>query len=228
MVATTRPPSSTASATGLQEEPAVRRTAFERGPGTVGPPVELTRTNSGLVVSHPAYELRVTDDSAWARLVDDQGPWADLCLIANADTASLPDETSAIAGPEIDASRDRVLLSWRLRSSAWSNKRLTIECDAAGLGIRHELRGDGALTRVTYLGGQAALPDGPSGSFWSARAFRTVLPAAPSDPTHVVIPAEWSADSTVSGGGEPGRPGWFFTPAPFWFGATREPIADPL
>jgi hypothetical protein len=81
---------------------------------------------------------------------------------------------------------------------------------------------------VTCLGGQGALRDGRSGAFWSGRDFPTVLPAAPSAPTHVVIPAEWPADSTVSGGGEPGRPGWFFTPAPFWFGATREPIVDPL
>jgi hypothetical protein len=190
--------------------------------------VELTRTTSGLVVSHRTYHLRVTADSVWARLEDEDGPWADLCLLANADSAGRPDETYAIAGPDIEESHDRVRLSWRLTSSAWSTKRLTVDCDEAALGFRLELHGDSTLMDVTLLGGQAALPDGRTGSFWSRRAFPTLLPAAPSDPTRVVIPAEWPADSTVSGGGEPGRPGWFFTPAPFWFGATREPTVDPL
>ncbi len=204
------------------------RTAFERNPVTVGPPVELTRTTSGLVVSYPTYVLRVIDGSAWADLGDGEGPWAGLCLVANADTRSVPDETYAVDGPAIAESADRVGLTWDLRSSAWSAKRLTMECDQTGLGIHLEVGGEGALVNVTYLGGQAALPDGRSGAFWSRRAFSTVFPAAPSDPTRVVMPAEWPADSTVSGGGEPGRPGWFFTPGPFWFGATREPTVDPL
>lgn len=193
--------------------------------------MELTRTTTDVVVYQTDYTLRVSEGTPWARLEDDAGPWADLCLIASADTTALPDETHAVDGPYVEGSTEpggAARLTWRLRSTAWADKRLTIDCDPSGLGLRLEVAGEGALTDVTLAGGQAALPTGRSGSFWSRRAFPTILPAAPGDPTRVVLGAESSADSTASGGGEPGRPGWFFTPAPFWVGATRERIADPL
>ena len=193
--------------------------------------MELTRTTTDVVVSQTAYTLRAREGAPWARLEGDAGPWAELCLVANADTTARPDETHAVDGPYVEGSTEpggTARLTWRLRSTAWADKRLTIDCDPSGLGLRLDVAGDGALTDVTLAGGQAALPTGRSGSFWSRRAFPTILPAAPGDPTRVVLGAESSADSTASGGGEPGRPGWFFTPAPFWVGATRERITDPL
>ena len=184
-----------------------------------------------MVVSQPEYTLRATEGSPWIRLDDGAGPWAELCVISSADMTGRPDETFAIDGPHVDGSLhpgDAARLTWRLSSSAWADKRVVIECDPSGLAVRLEVAGEGALADVTLLGGQGALPDGRSGPFWSRRWFQTILPAAPGDPTRVVLGAESSADSTVSGGGEPGRPGWFFTPAPFWLGATREPITDAM
>jgi hypothetical protein len=192
--------------------------------------VRSTRSTADVVVGQPAYALRAKEGSAWAYLEGEAGPWAELCLFAQAETTTDPDETYAIDGPYVDGSANGggSRLSWRLGSTAWSDKRLTIDADSSGLAIRLDLVGDGALRDVILLGGRGALPNGRSGSFFSRRAFATVLPAAPGDPQRVVLPAEASIDATVSGGGEPGRPGWFFTPAPFWFGATRTPIDDPM
>ena len=190
-----------------------------------------TRTTTEVVVSQPEYTLRATEGSPWIRLDGGEGPWAELCVISSADTTGRPDETFAIDGPHVDGSLhpgDAARLTWRLSSSVWADKLVLIECDPSGLAVRLEVAGEGALADVTLLGGQGALPNGRSGPFWSRRWFQTILPAAPGDPTRVVLGAESSADSTVSGGGEPGRPGWFFTPAPFWVGATREPVTDAM
>jgi hypothetical protein len=193
--------------------------------------VELTRTTADVVVSHPDHTLRAREGSAWVLLEDEAGSWAELCVLAQVDTTVGLDETYRIDGPFVEGSPNGdggSRLTWQLRSTAWSEKRLTIDSDTAGLSIRVAAVGDGALRDVTLLGGQGALPDGRSGSFFSRRSFPTLLPAAPGDPVRVVVSADASADATVSGGGEPGRPAWFFTPAPFWFGATREPIGDPM
>lgn len=184
-----------------------------------------------VVVTQPDYTLRATAGSPWIHLEDRDGPWAEMCVVSSADTTSRPDETFSIEGPVVDGSlrpSERARLAWRLSSSIWADKRVTIHCEPSGLTIRLEVDGEGDLSDVTLLGGQGALANGRSGSFWSRRAFTAILPAAPGDPTRVVLGAGSSADSTVSGGGEPGRPGWFFTPAPLWVGATREPIQDAM
>ena len=190
-----------------------------------------TPPTTDVVVSQADYTLRATDGSPWISLEDRDGPGAELCVVSSADTTGGPDETYAIAGPHVEGSVEpggSARLTWSLSSSVWADKRVMIDCEPSGLAVHLEVAGEGALSDVTLLGGQGALSNGRSGSFWSRRAFTTVLPGAPGDPTRVVLGAESSADSTVSGGGEPGRPGWFFTPAPFWVGATREPIEDAL
>ena len=190
-----------------------------------------TRTTADVVVSQTGYTLHATEGSPWIRLDDRDGPWAELCVVSSAETTGRPDETFAIDGPEVDGSLEpggSSRLTWRLSSSVWADKRVIVDCDPSGLGVRLDVAGEGPLSDVTLLGGQGALSNGRSGAFWSRRSFETILPAAPGDPTRIVLGAEWSADSTVSGDGEPGRPGWFFTPAPFWVGATREPIQDPM
>lgn len=193
--------------------------------------MESTPTTTDVVVSQAEYTLRATEGSPWIRLEDRDGLWAELCVISSADTTSRPDETYSIEGPTVEGSTEAgepARLAWRLSSSVWPDKRVTIDAEPSGLAVRLDVAGEGALSDVTLLGGQGALANGRSGSFWSRRAFSTILPAAPGDPTRVVLEAESSADSTVSGGGEPGRPGWFFTPAPFWVGATGEPIDDAM
>ena len=193
--------------------------------------MESTRTTTDVVVSQAEYTLRATEGSPWIRLEDREGPWAELCVVSSADTTSRPDETYAIEGPDLEGSLEpggSARLTWRLSSSVWADKRVAVECDPSGVAVRLDVAGEGALVDVTLLGGQGALSNGRSGSFWSRRAFTTILPAAPGDPTRVVLGAESSADSTASGGGEPGRPGWFFTPAPFWIGASRDPVDDAM
>jgi hypothetical protein len=189
--------------------------------------MRLVRSSDGATVETAAYRLHLHRDAAWARLEDGVGVhWADLSLAGAVDTVTRRDETVSIEGPKTTEGPDLLHLTWRIGSAAWPTKRLVMECRESDLAIRLEVTGRGAVSEVTLLGGRGSVPPGASGPLWSRAAFRTVFSPAPSDPARIVQPAPESRDNSVSGGAEPGRAGWFFTPAPFWYGVSREPIRD--
>ena len=153
--------------------------------------VRSTRATADVVVGQPAYTLRAKEGSAWAYLDGEAGPWAELCLFAQAETTTDPDETYAIDGPYVDGSANGggSRLSWRLgsrlvRQATHDRRRL--------LGSRDppRPRGRRGAARRDPVGWARRLAERPQRFVFSRRAFATVLPAAPGDPQRVVLPAE--------------------------------------
>jgi hypothetical protein len=180
------------------------------------------------VVEATAYRLRVVPGRPAAWLDDPEGrPWCELRLLASADTLEGVDETIALDGPEIEHAGDVVRLTWRLGSTHWDDKRLSLDCRDDELAVETSLRGRGRLTDVELLAGAAALPGAATGRFLSGARFATLFSPNPAHPGRIVTPATEPSTIGVSGGSEPGRGHWFFTPAPFCYAVTRTAIADP-
>jgi len=174
------------------------------------------------------YRLTGTADGPIGWLDDlDGGRWAELRWLAAADTLDGDDETFGVVGPDVDEADRGVRLSWRLAGSRWAAKRLVVTATPGTLALHVELEGAGTLTTVSILGGRVVAPRG-SGPLMSGAWFRSIVPAAPGDPSRIVLPATESASIGVVSGSEPGRGRWFYTPAPFVVAASREAVVDPV
>ena len=176
-----------------------------------------------------AYRLRVAPNAAVAWLDDGDGEaWCELRLLAQLDTRDDIDETTAIEGPRLERTADDVVLTWNLRSTHWTEKRLVVTCADDGITVHADVAGAGALTDVVLLGGAASIRGAAAATFRSGARFATLFSPNPEDPARIAAPARESATSAVAGGSEPGRGHWFFTPAPFCYAVARAATVDSL
>ena len=209
--------------------------------------MRATRNGDRWAVEGSWYRLHGTIDGPVAILEDLDGtPWAELRLLASVDTREREDETFSVTGPEIDggdpgdelpvgatrgaagnAAAGTARLTWRLESSGWRAKRLTIEAADAEVTVRVSVEGDGALTDVSMLAGRVVSPRA-SGWLMSGSWFESVVPGGPADPGRIVLAASESTSIGVVSGSEPGRGRWFFSPGPFVFAAARDRAEDPV
>ena len=191
--------------------------------------VKLVEVEDSLVVDAAAYRLRVPFGRPVAWLDDLNGePWCELRMLAQLDTLEGVDETVGVAEPET-SDRDRGLaITWRQSSTHWTEKRLTLACTDDELVLRVDVRGRGRLTNVDLLSGGASLPGSAAARFRSGARFATLFSPNPGHPGRVVTPASEGTTIGVSGGSEPGRGQWFFTPAPFCYAVSRAAITDPV
>ncbi len=186
-------------------------------------------THEALAVGGDWYRLRTTPGKTTAWLEDrDGGKWAELRLLASIDTLEGPDETLDIAGPAVVAlPAGGSRLTWDLRSSRWSAKRLVIEAGRGTLAVHAEVEGDGRPTEVELLAGRVILPR-TTGHLMSGAWFESIFCSSPTHPGRIMKPASESAVIGVVSGSEAGRGNWFFTPAPFVYAANRTPMGDPV
>ena len=191
-------------------------------------PVKIERSGTNLVVEATAYRLVVPAGKGVAWLEDRAGArWAELRLLASVDTLEGPDETLDVAEPGVSERGSSVRLTWELGSSRWSARRLVLDAEDDVLTFTAEVEGEGRITDVSLLAGRVVLPR-VSGLLMSGAWFESLFSAGPSDPRRIVGPASESTSIGVVSGSEPGRGGWFFTPAPFVYAAARPRVTDPL
>jgi hypothetical protein len=156
--------------------------------------------------SRPFVVVRGADGSLLARL----NP------IAAVDATDAPDATASIGEPAVDDRSDEVGLSLPVESASWRSKRAVVVCRPDELALAVEVEGVGALDEVRLLGGWY-----PTDARWPAAWYRSriearsVVSAAPADPSRIVLDPNEGARLGVSGGGQPGRGSWFFAPPPF-------------
>jgi hypothetical protein len=188
--------------------------------------VAIRRDGEELVVEGAWYRLRLPDARGVAWLEDERGRWAELRLLASADTTDGVDETLAVEGPVVEEG-PRTRLTWALVSSRWAAKRLVLDAGDDRVAVRMELDGDGALTETSLLSGRSVMPR-RTGMLMSGAWFESVVCASPTDPGRIVKPAAESALIGVVSGSDPGRGNWFFTPGPFVYATNRDAASDPV
>jgi hypothetical protein len=181
----------------------------------------VTQPSPEGVIDGDWYRLTVREGATVAWLDDREGRhWAELRLLGSIDTVDGPDETLEIKGPDVVEIPGATRLTWKLRSSRWTAKRLIIDAARDALAIHAEVEGSGRPTNVRLLCGRTVGPN-RSGLLWSGAWFASLFSPAPADPMKIVRAASERATIGVVSGSEPGRGSWFFTPAPLCFAANR-------
>jgi hypothetical protein len=192
--------------------------------------VKVERRNGRFTIDGGNYELAFAEGASTILLSGVDGdPWANLHLISAVNAIDRRDETDGVGQVAIEELSDRTRLSWVLGSSLWRRKEVIVECDEEGLTIRVAVEGDSGarLGQATFLGGHGFLARSATGWFESDRRFVTLFSPAPRDPGRIVQSATESSESSATGGAEPGRAGWFFSPGPLWFAGSRSIPDDP-
>ena len=189
--------------------------------------IGLVRDGDAWHVDGSWYRLSGTVDGAVAVLAGrDDVRWAELRLLASVATSAGDDETFEVRGPVIDERPDGARLTWHLTSTTWTAKRLVLTAGRDALSFVVEIDGAGALTTTSLLAGRVVGPRA-SGTLMSGAWFESIVSGGPGDPGRIVTAATESATIGVVSGSEPGRGGWFFTPGPFVFAASRSSAPDP-
>ncbi len=187
--------------------------------------MNVATTSEALTIEADAYVAALAFDRPFV-VVHRRGepreggrPVARLNPLAAVDTAEGLDGTVGIGEPSWsgrDGSNSDVVVTLPVRSARWARKVARIRFAADEIGVSVEVDGSGTLTDVTLLGGWY-----PTDRRWGAGWYRshldaaTLVSAAPADPRTIAASAAEPAVLGVSGGGQPGRGSWFFTPPPF-------------
>ena len=194
---------------------------------------DLTRLVGGvdsLGIAGERYSLSLTSSPPLATLRGRDGQiWAELLLGCSLDTREGSDTTLRIGIPRIERRPEGVRVVLHLRSTRWSDKRLTLDCLEDRIEVRAAVEGAGWLTSCRLLSGWHSPGASWSGGFLrSGAGFGSVFNPEPSARERRVVPACASTVIDVMGGALPGLRHWFFTPAPFCFSVSRQaPPADP-
>ena len=180
--------------------------------------------NGDLWIRAKAYSLSLGPDPLFVSVTDSQGRrWADLFPGASIETGQRADSTGSISGPSIDEIPGGWRLTFVLDSAAWSSKQLLIDCFDDWFEVCVAVEGGGDITDCRLLGGDYTgdRRRGP-GFFRSAAGFASVFNPEPSTGERRCLPAGMSAAIDLVGTDVPGLRHWFFTPAPFCYGASLE------
>ena len=187
--------------------------------------------NGDLWIRAKAYSLSLGADPLFVSLTDSDGRrWADLFLGASVDTRHQPDSTGTISAPMVTENAGGWRLIFALDSTAWSSKHLLIDCFDDWFEVSVDVDGSGEITDCRLLGGDYTGDRRRGAGFYrSAARFGSIFNPEPSSVERRCLPAGISTAIDVVGSDVPGLRHWFFTPAPFCFGASlEEPTADGL
>ncbi|HEY3522357.1 MAG TPA: hypothetical protein VGK63_01525, partial [Candidatus Limnocylindrales bacterium] len=183
--------------------------------------VNVSRDGEAVRVEGAAYVLSLRPDRPFVELSELDGEaraLARLNPIGAVDTVDGLDATVRIGEPRVDR-RDRdILIELPVESRAWRSKRAIVRCadDEVGLSVAVARDGRARLSDVRLLGGWY-----PTDRRWPAAWYRSriearsLVPAAPADPSRIALDPNEGVRFGVSGGGQPGRGSWFLTPPPF-------------
>jgi hypothetical protein len=194
--------------------------------------IRVRREGSTVHIETDSYRLDLRriglgfDRFPVARLSGADGArWSTLSLVSSIHTAAIVDETYEIDEPMVEERGDGVLVTVASRGTAWHDKVSTLHCFPDHIDYSVTVRGDGDITDVTLLGGDAVLPGGAAGTFRSGIRFASVFSPTPSEPVQVVRPAGSAVALGVVGDAEAGRLNAVFSPPPLVVGLAREPAA---
>jgi hypothetical protein len=186
--------------------------------------VNVSREDGVVRVEAAAYVLALADARPLVELEERGGRRiARLNPIGAVDTIDGLDGTAAIGDPSIDEAAGDVRLTLPIESTRWRSKHAVVTCRDEEVALRVEVEGDAALADVRLLGGWY-----PTDRRWGAGWFRswiaarTLFSPAPADPMKIAYETNEGVSLGASGGGQPGRGTWFFTPPPFVLGFSRE------
>lgn len=191
--------------------------------------LDVQLDSDAIRVRAEGYRLEVSRTAPYAQYADGDGElWSRLSLLASLDRTGAADESYAFGAPEVRANdEDLVEITLAARSAAWETKAVVLRCTAQELSLRAEVTGAGDLARVTLLGGQASMPNGACGAFWSSAAHRSVFSPAPSEPVRFVRPASESISLGVVGDASAGRLNGIFSPPPLCLALGRAAPTSP-
>ncbi|MBA2529585.1 MAG: hypothetical protein H0V19_06415 [Euzebyales bacterium] len=191
--------------------------------------IRVDARDDGLVVRAPSYVLWLPAGKPYALLADRDGaPWAELFLAPSLHTRSALDDTTRLHPARVEATADGQRVTIDADSTAWTSKRVTLDCHPRRLRLSVAVTGEGQLTDVHLLGGYYC-GDGRHGSgfFQSGADFRSVFNPEPWGSERRALPAGESTVLDVMGGPVPGKEHWFFTPPPFCLAVSRCAPPDP-
>jgi hypothetical protein len=190
--------------------------------------VRVERSDAIVALSAGSYGLTLDPARPFVEVTAPDGTRiARLNPIGAVDTNEGPDATAAIGEPAIDEAEGEVRLALPIESTRWRSKRAVVACRDDELGLRVEVEGDGALADVRLLGGWYPT-DRRWGADWyrSWLAARTLFSPAPADPLKIAYDPNEPVSLGASGGGQPGRGTWFFTPPPLVLAFSPEPAGS--
>jgi hypothetical protein len=166
------------------------------------------------VLEDGGYRLEVSADGLTASLTraGDGELVARLRPHAAFDRVDGPDETLTVSPPRVVGGSIEV----ERRSTRWECAAVSLRWSGGQLELRASVAGRGRLTDVNLLALRSLLASAPAGLLPSALPGTRVFCANPAHATGI-RPAYEPAVVGVTGGGEPGRHHWFFTPSPLYF-----------
>ncbi|HEX4443644.1 MAG TPA: hypothetical protein VHZ81_08755 [Galbitalea sp.] len=198
------------------------------------PGVRVRREGDAIRIETDTYRLELRrigagfDRFPIAHLSDGSGvSWLTLNLLSSVHTAAQVDETFTIGEPSLAQEGDDVVLTIGSRGTAWRSRMAILRCTPDHIDYSVTVEGDGAITDVTLLGGDAALPGGAAGTFRSGIRFPSVFSPTPSEPIQVVRASSSAVALGVVGDAEPGRLNAVFSPPPLVLGLGRNLASSP-
>src|SRR5438270_11037537 len=172
-----------------------------------------------------AYSLSLGDDPLFLQVDDAAGRrWADLFVGAAVDRRDGRDSTTRIGKATIMQVAQGSRITFPLSSSAWSAKRLVIDCFEDAFQASVEVEGSGYVNECRLFGSHYSGDPGRGAGFYrSAHHFRSLFNPEPSELERRCTAADVPAAGDVVGTSLPGLRHWVFTPARFCFGPSLNP-----
>jgi hypothetical protein len=181
--------------------------------------MNIAHQEKAFTVTTAAYSLTCPEDRPFVYLNDRAGVRvAELFVASGVHTQAGQDDTTALAGWEVEQNDGSVTLTRHAQSSLWRSKRFRFRLSEQRLTCEIEVEGSATVTTVDYFGGYcSAQPRWGSGYFWSGQAFRQGFNPEPYiDETFTFAPSGGSVID-LTGVPIPNKGSWFFTPPPFCF-----------
>lgn len=194
---------------------------FEDGP-VISPSPEVVSSPEALRIQGLTYNLLFDNSRPYVHLSDKEGnQYAELSLFGGVDMVGATDE--ALELPTISHRQDEKETVIRLTntSTAWDKKEQVWVCGPDSVEIYYELEGKGDITDCTFFAGNYA-DQTMSGRFASNSRFKSVFNPEPTTSEQRVHAAAQSSSINVTGLSRAGMEDWFFTPAPYCFGANLQ------
>ena len=181
--------------------------------------MNVTHQSNAFTVTTATYSLVCPEGRPFVELYDRVGQrFAELFVASSIHTQAGQDDTTALAGWEVEQSADSVTLTRDAGSSIWRGKRFRFRLYEERLIYEVEVEGSGTVTSVDYFGGYySAQPRWGSGYFWSGQAFKQGFNPEPYIEEVFTFASSSGSVIDLTGVPIPNKGSWFFTPPPFCF-----------